>query len=173
VVLDHRKGAVPLKTYNETRYACQFTETETDEQGNVTTSSKTKAIVEADANKKLEAAKEKQQPEPFSVTKMSTFVYHEAESYADIQALVPDEVEAINIWNRGYVLKQQGLVIDHTVDGEDAAGVDAPFDLQSEASTKSERRKMTPADKALKALSALGPDEIAKILAQFTAAQAA
>jgi uncharacterized protein with NAD-binding domain and iron-sulfur cluster len=162
-----------MKTYNETRYACMFTETETDEQGNVVTSTKTKAIVEADANKKLEAAKEKQQPEPFNVTKMATFVYHEAESLAEISTLVPDETEAVNIFNRGYVLKQQGLVIDHTVDGEDTAGTAEPFDLQSEASTKSERRKMSPADKALKALSALGPDEIAKILAQFTAAQAA
>ena len=162
-----------IETYNETRYACKFTSVETDESGNQVTETKLKALKESDANAKLEAAQKAGKPEPFEVVKMATFIYHEARSLADMAELVPDEAECVNIWNRGYVLKQQGEVIDHTVDLEDTVGVSAAFDLQAESAIKSERRKASPAEKALKALSALTPEQIAAVLAQFSAVNAA
>lgn len=160
-----------MKTYNETRYAVHVPTSKTNEDG--TPEVELKQYTEGDYAKKEEAHKNGKGDHPGEVQKMATFVYNEPESDAEIAQLVPDEVERVNIFNRGYVLKQQRLVIDHTTDLEDQAGVSAAHDLTAEAAVKSERRKMTPADKALKALSALSPDEIAKILSQFTAAQAA
>lgn len=170
-----------MKTYNETRVAVKLPKMkngaqELDEQGQPVF--ETKQLVEADYNKKLEAhnkavAEGKPGDHPGEHQKAATFIYHEAENDQDIMTLVPDEQERTNIFNRGYVLKQQRLVMDHTTDLEDAVGVDTAHDLQAEAAVKSERRKLTPQDKAMKSLLALSPDQLAAILAQFQQAQQA
>lgn len=172
-----------MKTYNETRVAFKLPKLKdgaqtVDEQGQP--EFEIKQSVEADYNKKLEAYnklvaenKATQKDHPGEHQKAATFVYHEAENDNDIMSLVPDEQERVNIFNRGYVLKQQRLVMDHTTDLEDAVGVDTAHDLQAEAAIKSERKKLTPQDKAMKSLLALNPDQLAAILAQFQQAQTA
>ncbi len=155
------------KTYNETRYTLKYTST--NDKGEQTDSFK--VLTEKQANEELEAAKTSGAT-PAEVVKMQTFGYVEAETLSDISTLVPNESEAVNVFNRGYVLKQQSIIRDFMLDNEQQA-TDGVYDLTSDAAEVRERRKATPAEKALKALSALGPDEIAKILAQFSAAQEA
>jgi hypothetical protein len=156
-----------MKTYNETRYTLKYTETN-DKQEQVDSF---KVLTEKQANEELEAAKTAGVPGP-EVVKMQTFGYVEAENLSDIGTLVPNETESVNIFNRGYVLKQQSIIRDFMLDNEQQA-TDGVYDLTADAAEVRERRKATPAEKALKALAALGPDEIAKILAQFSAVQSA
>jgi len=152
------------KTYNETRYTLKYLTT--DDKGNQSESFK--VLKENEAQAEIDEARKSNQPEP-EVAKMQTFVYNEAASLADISDLIPNEVEAVNVFNRGYVLKQQSIIRDFMLDAEQSS-TEGPYDLRTDAAEVRERRKATPAEKALKALSALAPDEIAKILAQFTAA---
>jgi hypothetical protein len=155
------------KTYNETRYTLKYTETN-DKQEQVDSF---KVLTEKQANEELEAAKAAGTPGP-EVVKMQTFGYVEAESPADFETLIANEVERVNVFNRGYVLKQQSIIRDFMLDNEQQA-TDGVYDLTADAAEVRERRKATPAEKAMKALSALSADEIAKILSQFTAAQSA
>lgn len=155
------------KAYNETRYTLKYTET--NDKGE--TSSSFKVLSEKQAQEEIEDAKKNNKPEPEAV-KLQTFQYHEAESPADFEALIPNEAERVNVFNRGYVLKQQSIIRDFMLDDEQQA-VEGVYNLQADAAEVRERRKASPAEKAMKALASLPPEEIAKILAQFTAASAA
>jgi hypothetical protein len=152
------------KTYNETR--CTLKYTSVNEKNETETS--LKVATEKAASDELEAAQKNGTAAP-EIVKSVTFVYHEAESLADLSSLVPNESEAVNIFNRGYVLKQQSIIRDYMLDEEFAAPESGSVDLLADAAEVRERRKATPAEKAMKALSALSADEIAAILAQFQA----
>ena len=152
------------KTWNETRKTLKYLTV--DDKGNQSESFK--VLKETEAQAEVEEATKAGEPVP-EVVKSQTFGYNEATVIDDILSLVPNEQEAVNVFNRGYVLKQQSIIRDFMLDAEQAE-VDGVYDLRSDAAEVRERRKATPQEKALKALSALPPDQIAAILAQFTAA---
>jgi hypothetical protein len=128
------------------------------------------------AQKRIETAKKDGKPEP-EVVKMQSFIYHEAEKSEDFASLIPDEEERVNIFNTGFVLKQQrvdrGLMTD-----DEWKGQDGDYDLLADAQSKTERQKASPQDKALravaKALAEMSPDQqkeyFAKLTAQFAGA---
>ncbi len=152
-----------MKTSDETRYTLRVK----DEKGEA----EDIQVVEKKAQELIEEAKKNSKPEP-EVVKMQTFRQYEAESPADFAELVPNEQERVNIFNRGYVLKGQAVMRENMLDPEWAA-VEGIYDLRSDCAEVRERRKATPAEKALRQLAALSADDLAKVLQQFGLAGAA
>lgn len=155
------------KTYQETRG--RIATSTTNDKGEV--EKKFQVLPESRITAIAEEAKKASQPEP-ELLKVQTFTFNEATSIADISELVPNEAEALNLFNRGYVLKQQSIARD-LLDDDDFAGVEGPYDLRADAAEVRERKKATPQEKALKQLMALSADDMAAVLAQFQASQAA
>ena len=151
------------KTYNETRYNYTYI----DEKGATEDRENVKESVFEKHKKELAEAK---LPEP-QVTKAQTFTYHEAEAVADIPAMIPDEAVAVDIFNRGAVLKQQSEIRAFMI-GEDAP-TEGVYDLAEALAAKTERRVADPRSKAIKALAGLSKEDLLAVLAQFEAAPAA
>lgn len=152
------------KTYNETRYNYTYI----DEKGATEDRENVKESVFEKHKKELETAK---LPEP-QVTKAQSFTYHEAETLADIPSLIPDEAVAVDIFNRGAVLKQQSEIRGFMLDANEAA-TEGAYDLQEALASKTERRVADPRSKAIKALAGLSKEDLLAVLAQFEAPVAA
>lgn len=107
-------------------------------------------------------------PEPAMI---QTFVLYEAETPEDFAGLIPDSEEQVNLFNRGYVLKQQTIVRQHLA-SDDFEAVEGGYDLKDEAATKRIRRAATAEEKLERLVGKMDPTVVQAILAKF-AAQAA
>lgn len=106
-------------------------------------------------------------PKPEAL-KTQTFTFYEVEVLDDIPAIFGED--AVNVVNRGGILKQQ-TVVRGLMQDEDWQPVEGAYDLAEACARLTERTKASPVEKAAKALSKLSPDEIAKLLASFASAQ--
>lgn len=103
-----------------------------------------------------------------------SFSFYEVTSADQILELVPNEVEACNLFNRGVVLKQQMAARDYVMD-EEFAVPEGVFDLKADAAELHERKKQSPEEKALKALTKVpgfegtSAAELAQLLELFKA----
>ena len=136
------------------------------------------SISETQFNKLVEEAKGATPPtEPPEALRQQTFTLHEAESIEDIQTMCPDLSVGIDLFNRGASLKQLNEIRDlmeSALEGDDSfATVEGSYDLADVIGRKTERRKMSPLDKALKALGNLTDDEKQQLVAKLLAAQTA
>lgn len=127
-----------------------------------------KSIPEKRFNEMVEEAKKAGTvpPEPL---KVQTFTFHEVESVDEIAALFGED--AVNVANRGGVLKQQTFVRGLMTD-EEWEPVEGAYDLAEACARLTERVKATPVEKAAKALSKLSAEDIAALLARFQGAEA-
>lgn len=142
-----------MKTYNET--IVRFNAGK-DEEGN----DEIKSLPEERFNKL--------DPKPEALA-TQTFTFYEVESLDDIPVVFGED--AVNVVNRGGILKQQSIVRGLMQD-EDWQPVEGAYDLAEACARLTERTKASPVEKAAKALSKLSPDEIAKLLASFASVQA-
>lgn len=135
-----------MKTYSETYVTYNIGEGE---------SAETKVLPE----KRFE----KLTPKPDPV-KIQTFTFSEVETVDEIETLFgPD---AVNVVNRGGVLKQQNAVRSLMLDSEFDA-VEGSYDLATICAELTQRQAATPVEKAARSLAKLSPDEIAELLARF------
>lgn len=130
-----------------------------------------KSIGETQFNKMTEDAKTSGTDAPEAV-RQQTFSIHEAESVEDILEVCPDADVAVDLFNRGATLKQLNEIRD-LMESEDFATVEGSYDLLDVITRKTERRKMSPLDKVLKALGGLSDEERQNVVAKLLAAQSA
>jgi ribosomal protein L11 methylase PrmA len=154
-----------MKSYNETYKTLRYKSTDKEGKEKVDTS----ILNEGRAEKALERAQKA--GEEVEVAHMKSFVFYKAESVADFQELVPSEQEVVDIFNRGYVLKQNTIVQEY-MDTDDWEGHndEGAFDLRQDASIVRERTKATPEEKATRDLLKLSPEQLARVLASFKSA---
>jgi hypothetical protein len=97
---------------------------------------------------------------------IQSITLHEAASPEEFEVLVPDPEERVNIFNRGYVIKQQQIAREE-IDDDSFEPKEGAWDLRELAAQKRERRKATVEDKLAKLLGELTPQRRAEILSQF------
>ena len=126
-------------------------------------------------NKQLEEAIKNQATPPEALRKQ-TFTMWEAESVDDILQVCPDEQVAVDLFNRGASLKQLqeiGRLMESPIAGEDAfEPVEGAYDLKEVIAEKTERKKLSPMEKVLRALGDLSEDEKRSIVSRLLEAQA-
>lgn len=114
---------------------------------------------------------------PPEALRRQTFLIHEAESVDDILQLCPNEVVAVDLFNRGASLKQLTEIrqlMEAPLTGEDSfEAVEGSYDLKDVVSRVTERKKLSPMDKVLRALGNLSDDEKQAIITKLLAAQTA
>lgn len=128
-------------------------------------------VNESKYNKLKEDAVKSNQEAPEAIA-VQTFVTYEAENDEDAVALSPDPAVRIAHFNRGVSLRQlnemRSLMESATTTGPDAFQItEGAYDLREICNQAPERRKMSPEDKALKALEALPPEVLQGLLARF------
>lgn len=159
-----------MKQYTETRSRIDVVKSVDDGKGNVSTETTKFILMEDDAKKRLE--KLLKDAENATITKTQTFQLYKAESLADVSELSGSESNAVAIWNRGAVLKQQADAKGYLADDEWNA-VDGTFDLKGDLASESERgEKKTPEEKALGDLLKLDAAGIERVLEAYRAAAA-
>lgn len=132
-----------------------------------------KSVSETQFNKQTEDAKTAGTPGPEAV-RQQTFTIVEAESVDDILIVCPDPDVAVDLFNRGATLKQLNEIRDlMESDAADFQTVEGSYDLTEVIARKTERRKMSPLDKVLKALGGLSEDEKQAVVSKLLAAQSA
>ncbi len=131
------------------------------------------SISESAFNKLTEDAT-KANTEPPEALRRQTFLIHEAESIDDILLLCPNELVAVDLFNRGASLKQLNEIRAlMESDAADFQVVEGSYDLKDVISRVTERKKMSPMDKVLKALGGLSDEERQAIIGKLVGAQTA
>jgi hypothetical protein len=150
-----------MKTFQETYVSYPVTEGEGAEQ-----TTYLKASTEEKHGKLVS-----ENPATAPIAKSQSFLIYQVETDEDILALVPDQDERIALFNRAVVSKQQavarGMVTDKEFDP-----VEGAYDLADEAARKTERVKLSPIEKAQKALGNLTAEQMQEVLALFAAQNA-
>jgi hypothetical protein len=153
------------KTYTETRTRIDVIKQVDDGKGGTTTETTKKILMEDDAQgalKKLTDAGENA-----SIVKTQTFTLYKAETLADISQLSGSESNAVAIWNRGAVLKQQADAKAYLAD-DDFQPVEGAFDLAGDLASESERgERKSPKEKALSDLMKLSAEDFAAVLEEY------
>lgn len=144
-----------MKTYTETR-------------GAIKVGDDIKVLTEKQIEKAQKEATENNQPEP-ELQSLQTVEFVEAETWAEALELAQSEPVAVDIFNRGSILKQQAYVRDLLADPA-YQPVEGALDLRASVAEVKERRKATPKEKALKFLAGLNPEDLAAVIAQFASA---
>jgi hypothetical protein len=133
------------------------------------------SLSETSFNKQVEAAKEHNEPAPEAVRRQ-TFTMYEAENADDILVVCPNEQVAVDLFNRGASLKQLNEIRDlmqSPIAGEDAfESVEGAYDLKDAIARVTERKKLSPMEKVLRALGDLSDIEKKDIVARLLEAQA-
>lgn len=126
------------------------------------------AVEESHYNELVEEAKKAGvvEPEPLLV---QTFLMKDAENDGDINILTPDERVRTSLHNRAGSLRQLSEIRSFIEDA-DWKGVEGNFDVSYTLAEFTERKKLSPQDKAVKALIGLGMTEEAAraVIANYT-----
>lgn len=134
------------------------------------------SISEGSFNTLVEEATKSNTEQPEALRRQ-TFMIHEAESIEDFLQLCPNELVVVDLFNRGASLKQLNEIrqlMTSPLEGEDAfASVEGSYDLKDVISRVTERKKLSPMDKVLKALVGLSDEERQAIVAKLLGAQTA
>ena len=167
---------VGLKTYTETYV--RFGEKTKSDDGTIGVSYK--PLPEKKAQKLLENFQESLKAgnadaelEPI-IDRGISFTFYEVTGVDQILDLVPNEIEACNLFNRGLVLKEQMAARDYVMD-EEFAVPEGVLDLKADCAELHERKKASPEEKALKALTKVpgfedvSTTELASLLEMFKA----
>jgi len=168
-----------FKNYTETYV--RFGEKTKNQDGSVAVAYS--PLPEKKAQKRLEEAQEAikagkldAELEP-TIDRGISFNFYEVTSVDQILQLVPNETEACNLFNRGLVLKEQMAARDYVMD-EEFAIPEGVFDLAADCAELHERKKASPEEKVLKALSKVegfenvSTSELAQLLEMFKAQRA-
>jgi 3-oxoacyl-ACP reductase-like protein len=153
-----------VKTYLETRHTIESTNAKGERE---------KTVVAESEKRDLDKILADYQPEEKAeAVKHQSFQYSEAETPEDFEELIPDASKRVAVFNRGWVLAQQGVIRDFMLNDEPVR--EGAYDLRADAVEGiGQRRKATPEDKAKKQLDAVllerGPDALKEIIAAYTA----